>query len=154
MTLPELAYLQPDDRATVVVDINQRRHNRDQVFAAVQLCRREVKVGFIKPGFRKELDRGHGANRVGFGPLEVCPERHHSSHDDCLRESAPSIVTSAPMQRPNAATSSVGANDVNRLGFGIAMARTYGIRVVSRGRSGFKVVADGSPRVMSCHGAI
>ena len=67
VTLSELAYLQPDDRATVVVDINERRHNRDEIFAAVQLRRGEVEVGFIKPGFRKELDRGDGANRVGFG---------------------------------------------------------------------------------------
>jgi hypothetical protein len=62
-------------------------------------------------------------------------------------------VTAAPRQRPTSATSSLGANDVIRLGFGFAMAATYGIRVVSRGRSGFKVVAD-RPRVMPCHGRL
>ena len=80
----ELAYLQPDDRATVVVDINERGRNRDEIFAAVQLPRGEMKVGFTKPGFRKELDRGPGANRVGFERPEVSLERHHVSHCDGL----------------------------------------------------------------------
>jgi hypothetical protein len=44
--MSELADLQPDDRATVVVDIKERRHNRDEIFAAFQLPGGEVKVGF------------------------------------------------------------------------------------------------------------
>lgn len=46
------------------------------------------------------------------------------------------------------ATTPVGANDVNRLRFGFAMPTTYGTPVVSRGRTGFNVVADYGG---SCH---
>ena len=92
------------------------------------MCHRANRVGFEGP---------RGLSRVASRQSRRLSPRDRRIDRDCGADAASDL-----------SHESLGANDVIRPGFGFAMASTYGIRVVSRGRSGFKVVADGSPRVM------